>query len=343
MWRFAKPDISFEESKQAPTPDYADPASWAALPSKEGPADFRPVGVDADAVVASIDVFFIHATGYVQSDTWNSLMDPNSTTAENTRWMMANTASVFSDARVFAPRYRQATIFSFLDTEGNGEKALEFAYQDVVRAFDYYMENHNEGRPFVIAGHSQGSRHTQHLIREKIDNTSLSERMIAAYAIGIGSITNAAIDALQTITVCDSPAQTNCLIHYATFAEGAPEDERWMNLVCVNPLTWKRDGGKAEAKLHKGYVPTTGDYNPKVWNDKPSGQVFKPLKAPEPEHTWSECRNGRLFIAEQDNIVELGPGNYHAVDYQMFHMNIRENLVARTKAYFSDQATVSEK
>ena len=127
---------------------------------------------------------------------------------------MANQASAFSDCTVYAPRYRQATLFSFFDLEGADEQAaLNLAYQDVEKAFDYFISQYNKDRPFIIASHSQGSFHALPLIKKKIDGTPLAKRMIAAYTIGITTITNEAIDALQDIKVCDAPDQTQCLIH----------------------------------------------------------------------------------------------------------------------------------
>ena len=55
-------------------------------------------------------------------------------------WVMRDQASVFNECcRVFAPRYRQATLYSFQDNSGSGEKALDLAYEDVRTAFLYIL------------------------------------------------------------------------------------------------------------------------------------------------------------------------------------------------------------
>ena len=341
MMGFLKPNHSFAETKQAPSPDYSKIENWAALAQTEDLADYRPNGVTADSSLQSIDVFFIHPTGYLKGATWNSLMEKESTTEENTKWMMANQASAFSDCKVYAPRYREATISSFFNLEGADEKAaLQLAYEDVEKSFDYFIKNYNQGRPYIIASHSQGSYHGLHLIQNKIDGTPLADRMVAAYLIGILNITDKAVDQLSSIKVCDTPDQTNCLIHWATFNEDSPgpKEKSKEKLVCVNPLTWKRDGGRAEKNLHKGYVPTSGPFELKFYGeDKANNAIFPPLDAPQTQYTCATCKDGILWVEEQDFPSFIEEGNYHGLDYQLFHMDIRENVALRSKAYLNQE------
>ena len=64
-------------------------------------------------------------------------------------------------------------------------KAYAFALQDVKRAFQYYIDHYNNGRPFILVGHSQGTFHLMPLLEQMIDQTPLKDRLVAAYAIGI--------------------------------------------------------------------------------------------------------------------------------------------------------------
>ena len=111
-------------------------------------------------------------------------------------------------------------------------------------------------------------------------------------------------------------------------------------LLCVNPLTWKRDGGLAPASLHKGAVPISGGFQVKFWGtDKAHGMKFPPLGAPVRAWTAAECRAGFLFVKDQsgsqfDKFKLIG-GNYHGLDYPLFAMDIRENAKARVTAYLS--------
>lgn len=336
---FAMPDQSFEDDLRVPAPDYSKVEYWAALPELEDLSDRRPEGVERDTFLSHIDVFYIHPTGYLKGHHWNSLLDPNSATEENTQWMLANQASVFSDCNVYAPRYREATIYSFINREGHNEQsALQLAYEDVLSAFDYYLQQYNKGKPFFLASHSQGSYHAFRLIEEKIDGQPLSRQLIAAYTIGMATITEESVARLREIDVCKSPNQTGCLIHWATFAANAPRPEGWgKTMICVNPLTWTVDEEFAKPEEHKGYVPASGEYNLDFYGKDELKEVeFQPLGPPVPAHTYATCREGRLLVEQQDHTSEtLGKGNYHGWDYQLFHLDIRENLGQRARAFLN--------
>jgi len=345
IW-FLRPSHTFAEQKQAPTPDYSKENNWAALPQKDDLADYRPEGILADTLLKNVDVFFIHPTGYLNGERWNSSMDTNSGTEENTKWMMANQASTFSDCNVYAPRYREATIYSFMDLEGADElAALNFAYKDVESAFDYYIKNYNKGKPFIIASHSQGSRHALSLLENRIDGTELTKRMIATYAIGINNMTDKNVALLKDIPVCDAPDQTNCLIHWATYSEAVayPEVKPDEKTVCVNPLTWKRDGGRAEKDLHKGYLGQSGQFTVKLRGaDNATNISFQPLGKAKVNHTCATCKEGRLLVEHQPEMtMEMGEGNYHGIDYQLFHLDIRANVALRVHTYLKQQKTLA--
>lgn len=345
---FSKPSHGWDLSRKAPAPDYAQADAWVARPGKESFATFVPEGVANDAGERGVDVFFVHPTGYLNGGDWNSPLDANSRTEENTKWMMANQASAFNSCcNVYAPRYREASIFRYISAPPDiAQKAMDFAYADVVRAFQHFIANDSHGRPFIIASHSQGTSHALRLIQEHVDGTDLAQRMVAAYLIG-SQVTNAEVDALKTVKVCNSESQTGCIVHWAAWGEGgAPPVEGLDKLVCVNPLTWTRDGGRAEASLHKGGVPISGQFSVQVWgNDAAQGVTFSPLKAPVKGWTWAECRRGLLTVADQKggpfDGLDLGGKNYHGLDYPLFHMDIRENAKVRVAAYLEGARTAS--
>ncbi len=328
---------------KAPAPDYADERNWATLPSKPSLTAYVPAGVAGPAKDPQVDVFFIHPTGYMSGAEWNSPLDANSQTEENTRWMMANQASVFNGCcAIYAPRYREASIFRYISAPPDiYKKAGDFAYDDVDRAFTYFLEHYSRGRPFIVASHSQGTEHGFNLIRRRVDGTPLANRLVAAYLIG-GGITDEEIAGLRTVHACASPTDIHCVIHWATYGEGASPVRTDIKgkLLCINPLTWVRDGGMAEASLHKGAVPMSGRFQIKFWgNDNDHGVQFPPLQAPIRAWTTAECRNGFLFVKDQSGSqfskVDVGGKNYHGLDYPLFGMDIRENAIARVHAYLN--------
>lgn len=80
-------------------------------------------------------------------------------------------------------------------------------------AFRHFITHHNDGRPFILAGHSQGSGHLQRLIDEELDTNwdTLGGRFIAAYIIG-GGYPEAKVLATQNLRLCQSPIESGVII-----------------------------------------------------------------------------------------------------------------------------------
>ena len=214
-FNFAAPDMPFDPADAVAAPDYSEEKNWGALAHRQDLADIVPEGMMPEVTQGSapVDVFYVHPTGFLKGSSWTFSMDPNTSTEENTRWMIANQASAYNSCcNVYAPRYRQASIFTYFAVdEPTRDEILGFAYQDVERAFNYFLEHYNQGRPFILASHSQGTHHSIALLQKKIDGTALAERMVAAYIIG-GGLKKDDFAGLQDIALCDSPTQLNCPI-----------------------------------------------------------------------------------------------------------------------------------
>src|SRR3546814_7100587 len=121
------------------------------------------------------------------------------------------------------PRYRQASSRAFAERLGDGAKAYALAYGDVLRAFRSYVAHDNHGRPFIIAGHSQGALHGLRLIREEIAGTPLAARLVIAYLPGLG-IPMSALHA--DIGACAVPGQTRSVASWNRFAAGRSDVHR---------------------------------------------------------------------------------------------------------------------
>ena len=351
---FGGPSLPFDPTDAAPAPDYAAADNWAALPSRAGVEDRMPAGVD-DADVqdsAAVDVFFIHSTGYLSGDTWTFFMDPESRAEENTQWMMANQASTFSSCcKIYAPRYRQANIFAYLRGNEIREQALGFAYQDVERAFQYFLQHYSKGRPFILAGNSQGSHHGIRLLDQVIDGTPLAKRLVAAYLIGGGvpgvtAMAQTNFEKMRDVALCRSATDLGCAVHWDTYSEAVIEQELPNNIgnVCTNPLSWELNGGLATKQQHLGAVPASGRFQVELGGSTAAtGVVFEPLAAPESQMLQAQCKDGVLYISDQSNTVfadqggSFGGGNYHGLDYTVFHMDIRENAKLRVQTFLAQR------
>ncbi len=339
------PDGSFDPARTAPAPDYADPVNWAALPEKADPSDLVPAGVAPPAGVMPVDTFFIHPTGFLSAGGWTSPMALDSATEENTLWMMANQASAYNGCcNVYAPRYREANIFAYFGDEADRDAVLAFAYQDVRAAFEHFLANFSDGRPFIIASHSQGTHHALRLLAEEIDGTPLRDRMVAAYLIGaaIIPVPQAWFAGMSGIEPCQRADDLHCVVHWDTMPEHAEPMERAADSLCTNPLTWTVDEAMADAALNEGAVVPAGTYNANIGSadDAPTQQEFDALAAPQPGQTWAQCRDGSLFAKNQagTGFSAMGSddmGTYHGLDYALFYMNIRNNAQLRTARYLA--------
>jgi len=344
---YSAPAGDFDPAHASDPPDYSDTDNWAALPSLVDPADLVPLGVSVeDQGQLPVDTFFIHPTGYLKSASWTSPMDPDSSTEENTLWMMANQASAYNGCcNVYAPRYREATIFSYLGDEEVRDEVLGFAYLDVKRAFEYYLEHYNEGRPFIIASHSQGTHHALRLLKD-IDSSELHERMVAAYLIGsvLIPLSPSWFDSMSHISACERADDIHCVVHWDTMPEGAPALERPAESLCTNPLTWQVNEEVAAAELNTGAVIPEGTYNLSFGGDDdlPTQQNFASLDAPIDQHTWAQCREGTLYVQSQegsgfDAMGSGSLGSYHGLDYALFYMNIHNNSKLRADRFLARQ------
>ena len=128
------PRRSFEKGKTTAPPDYSQAKYWAALPTKKDSADAVPYGSNLKdgQANAKVDVFFIYPTIYLTGRKWNADVNNEKLNRKIDRSTIRHQASVFNGScKVYAPRYRQAVLSAFTKINGDGGKALDFAYQDV--------------------------------------------------------------------------------------------------------------------------------------------------------------------------------------------------------------------
>lgn len=352
------PDGKFSESEPPTSPVYTNTDFWFAHPNIQDTADLIPANANINADLANkpVDVFFIHSTGYVGPGGWNSNMAQENSETQSLEYMLSSMASAFNGCcRIYAPNYRQAHLAAFGndDTESS-YAALNLAYSDVESAFDYFLEHFNEGRPFMIVSHSQGTVHGLRLIANRIDNTDLQSQLVAAYTLGYWLPMNMFERTFTSLALCENAQQTNCIVSYDTFGEGGKMStgmrhwypEGWEvtsigDIACVNPLSWATNTEKASADLHMGAFPVEFKRTvPDMIFANNAGFKFETLPDLTTNLTWAKCdESGVLNIAEQQNNAFSNHLNnddksYHVLDFSLFYGNLRENAIERSNAYF---------
>lgn len=313
--------VDFDQATVPAAPDYSNTIYWAALPDKKDSADHLPsetkiLLTDAQRN-APVDVFYIHPTTYFGKGNWNADMS-DTKTIENTNTSLINQASVFNGCgRIYAPEYRQATYRAYYhDEDSDYDKAFALAYTDVKNAFEYYLAHYNNGRPFIIAAHSQGTTHAIHLLQDYIDGKPLQRQLVAAYLIGMP-----VYDTMFThINACDDSLEIGCYVTWRSYLKGSEKDEKDINaqhIVVTNPLTWSmEDTSYASEELNRGGI---GRDPEKIYDKFCGAQIHHEL----------------LWISKPDVPFKflLFMKNYHIADYNLFWMNIRMNAEERCTHY----------
>ena len=121
---------------------------------------------------------------------------------------------------------------------------IPLAMDDVRRAFAYYLSRLNNGRPFILAGFSQGGTAVVELL--KMMDSATRSRLVAAYVIGwhvtdsdlahTPNIIPARDSADFGVTVCYNSVRDNsCAI--PLISQG--------NRMAVNPVNWRTDATPA--------------------------------------------------------------------------------------------------
>lgn len=308
----------------AGTPDYSNLDYWAAHPYKHDPSDSIPSPLRKKYQPDSaVDVFFIHPTTYTDKERslgWNATLDNPGINAKTDYTTILFQASVFNEAgRIFSPRYRQANLQAYFpeskEDTAQALAAFDLAYEDVKNAFIYYLEHYNNGRPIIIASHSQGTTHAKRLLKEFFDGKELQNRLVVAYLVGIP----VEPDYFQSIPPCNTPGQTGCLCSWRTFKEGykpAYVQREKFTAIVTNPITW--DAGKPEADRYAnpgGFLLNFNRLIKTVVNAKVSNGVL-----------WTEKPH---FLG---NFL-LKTNNYHVADINLYYMSIRKNAKERSEAF----------
>lgn len=325
---YTKPLGYYEPSKVSSAPDYAQERYWAALPTTKDSADVLLDASLKDMQASSqVDVFFLHPTTYTgglgkDNRQWNAPVDDAELNEKTDGGSIKYQASIFNGiGRIYAPRYRQVQlqVFGEYETEKSdyAEAATALAYSDIKRAFSYYLEHYNQNRPIIIASHSQGTIMAKQLMKDFFDGTRIQNKLVVAYLVGIG-IEN---DFFKTISPCTSATQTGCFCSWRTFADGhVPKKYISENTAIINPLTWTTEENPAPVTASKGFIidDKNGAYEGLL-----TARVNK--------------QNGILWVEKPKSPAKMRfvvGKNYHIGDYNLFYMDVRENVQTRVDAFW---------
>ena len=306
--------------------NYMDDNTWVAKPTTNS---------------KSVDVFYVYPTIYVEQSPANmDISDPP--LRKNAEGLLTAQAGIYSPyANLYAPFYRQQSAATqSMEPNNGGRDAFAdphflIGYHDVERAFDYYTEHLNPDRPFILAGHSQGSMVVIHLLRNRLQNPALQKRMLAAYPIGY-TVKKSDLERYPWMKLAQRETDTGVIITFNTEGKDAKGSPVLLNdAVAINPLNWKTDGTPAPRKKNIEAV---------FFNDS-TGEVLE--RIPHFAGAYIDTNTGALIATDiqtpkSDKIDLANMGRwplevYHRYDYAFWYGNLKENVKKRIDAYHANQ------
>jgi hypothetical protein len=313
-------------------PDYSKEECWLKLPE----------------ITKDVDTFYIYATNYILGSLKEGA--PEYASLDNTEMVegaqgeyVLHTSAFEESTNVFMPYYRQAGMPAMKKAwkeTGNCEAAISgMPYEDITAALDYYFENYNNGRPFILAAHSQGSCIAKYALKNYFkDHPEYYERMVAAYIIGY-SVTKDELEEYPYLKFATGESDTGVIISWNT--EGPKNSEEnaetavlLPNAICINPLNWKLDDT---------YAPVSENLGSLVVNEE-TGEVEIGDRGADAQVNVARgvvVTNSEAGPASEE-VVKItseffGPDGRHGEDYMLYYNNIKENATKRVEAYLADQ------
>ena len=299
-------------------PNYAEKANWAVLPgnySKELSSYLKDT-----SLLSKVDVFYVYPTVFLDKadERWNIPIEDEGQRKKIIDNAVRFQASAWVEAgRLFVPFYRQAHIRSYRNIDKGGREALMFAYGDVKASFQYYLDHYNNGRPIILAGHSQGSTHLMLLLKDFFDGKPLQKQLVAAYLPGIGIKKNE----YQTLKLLTDSTQTGGYVSWNTFKKKLNHekyDNWYKGSSVVNPVTW--DLSKtADRSIHRGFLFNNNTMYPKSFT--------------------THLIDGAIWISTPHfpyRSMAWTMDDYHIGDINLFWEDVRHNAKLRASTFIKN-------
>lgn len=304
-------------------PDYSEEYCWVAK---------------AQTIDKAVDVFYVYPTIYFGTNPKN--MDISDLSLrDNAKGLTVAQAGVYSPyANLFAPFYRQQSGELAAGNDGKDgyqDPVFQVGAEDIKRAFDYYIKHLNPDRPFILAGHSQGTMALINLMRKHFNDPDLQKRLVAAYLIGY-SVTKDDLKKYPWMKLAQRENDTGVIITYNTEGTDAgPSLVLLPGAGAINPLNWRTDSTAADRDANLGA---------KFFNDS-TGELEEEIPNFAGAHV--DIQKGVLIVtnmktpkSDKIDLVNMGrwpKGVFHRYDYAFWFNNLKANVKKRITAYQGKQ------
>ena len=280
-----------------------------------------------------VDVFYLYPTVWYGEGTNKDFVCPIDfkPMRENATNALISQSSLFEEVgNIYAPFYRQADALYILDTNNNIKNKEKYfndiPKKDALAAFDYFIKNYNNNKPFILMGHSQGAMMIKEILIDYFKtNENLMNRLVAAYIIGY-SVTTNDLEKNPHLKFARSEYDTGVIISYntessifngynPTLLEGA---------IAINPITWTLEEDEATKEKSLGSCFFAGtNYN--IVKNFASAKVDK-------KRGVIKCDSINADDFYIDGMFEKG--NYHVYDIALYYNDLKENARKRVGAFW---------
>lgn len=302
--------------------DYSEENNWFAYGKVRSLSKFIPDNLShLELNEKEVAAFYVPPAVYWGSEYWNAPINHSSENIVRDLWLV-NQASIFSACcDVYVPKFRSVNLYAFFDKSGHGSKALLAAYKDIESAFLEFLKI-NGDKPFIIAGHSQGTFLLNLLITE-YESTPEFDLLVAAYVVG----QDIRINQYKKLISCQTAKQIGCYVGWNTTLENTdPIYSTVTDLLCINPLSGMQDENAVNLSGYSGSMAFSDIATADLKNASKRQLIYIDGEV--------KCEAGRLII--KNNPLEEFPFrffNLHAYDYGLFYGNIMENTLVKAKAF----------
>lgn len=229
------------------------------------------------------------------------------------------------DFNFYAPLYRQITMNLYLQGKQSVEEHIAMAVEDIKNAFDYYMENHNAGRPFILLGHSQGSQVLLEVL--KTMKTEYFSRMIAAYLIGYQITEKELQNYPQRLLPARDSSDLHSIILFNSLVDiNAKSPFMNQSAVGINPVNWTTDGTPASKEQHKGMA---------LYHAEDTTFTILPhCTSTYLDEHYLICPDIDPQTCYTESLSSLFPlGNLHFLDSYLYAADLKANMLYRKKIF----------
>ncbi len=302
------------------TTDYSNADNWLHIPQTDH----------------AVDVFYLYPTAWTRAEgePYYCEIDNASLRAGGSFIYTGQAAAFETVANVYAPFYRQIdAVWALENPLPEAEKYFEgLPLADAIAAFEYYLEHYNNGKPFILAGHSQGSSVTKGLLKHYMaEHPDVYERMVAAYVIGF-YVAEEDLRDYPHLKFAEGADDTGVIISWNVEAPGVVENPlipAGVTPISINPITWTRGEEPAPAEKSLGaLVANRADQT--VTEMGPIADATVNV-----ERGTVVCSTVDVDTYAPGNTGLFPRGVYHMQDYGFYFYDIRANARQRIDSFLN--------